>query len=567
MVSYISNFSFVREPSFVVMREHLLGNFDDIWIDNLNGDSRETGKLTPEGAPDPSVFSTDYNREGIRKGTSISLLIKRDVNDAPATVRYRDWWGTNKREALLESLDDPQRDSHYIEANPSQLNRYSFRPDDIAADYASWPKLSDLAHMDPMPGVEECRAGALFDIDKNALAQRIERYFDKRSTLGELEQIAPGLARKSAGFDPTYARTKLLAKETYDQKNLIRYAVRPFDSRWCYHSTTAPMWNRSRPDLRKQLADNRFIVSRVNCAASPEGMPITFSSVLMDKQMISRNPGAIPFVIQAQAADPGQNFQSWIANLSTAARNYLAKLGLVDPDSDREIAELIWLHALAIGYSPAYIAEHADGIRSDWPRIPLPATREALQASAKLGREVAALLDTETPVPGVTAGKIRDVLQPIAVISRKGDGALQLGEFKLTAGWGHAGKAGVTMPGKGRIEPRTAHVDELDPHLTGTQAASKTFDVFLNPTAYWKNVPVPVWEFTIGGYQVMKKWLSYREFELLGRALSLDEIKEVGAMARRLAALVLLQPALDDNYQVVSAATYPWPGIAVGAGA
>lgn len=90
VVSYISNFSFVREPSFVVMREHMLGNFSRIVIDNLNGDSRETGKLTPQGEPDPSVFSTAYNREGIRKGTAISILVKRPGDHAPAQVRYRD---------------------------------------------------------------------------------------------------------------------------------------------------------------------------------------------------------------------------------------------------------------------------------------------------------------------------------------------------------------------------------------------------------------------------------------------------------------------------------------------
>ena len=72
-------------------------------------------------------------------------------------------------------------------------------------------------------------------------------------------------------------------------------------------------------------------------------------------------------------------------------------------------------------------------------------------------------------------------------------------------------------------------------------------------------MPAPVWEFTIGGYQLMKKWLSYRELALLGRALSLDEIKEVSAMARSLAALVLMQPALDDSYRIVTAAIYPWP--------
>lgn len=67
-----------------------------------------------------------------------------------------------------------------------------------------------------------------------------------------------------------------------------------------------------------------------------------------------------------------------------------------------------------------------------------------------------------------------------------------------------------------------------------------------------------MWDFTIGGYQVMKKWLSYREHAIQGRALSLDEIKEVTIMARRLTALVLLQPKLDHNYKAVSAATYLW---------
>ena len=59
---------------------------------------------------------------------------------------------------------------------------------------------------------------------------------------------------------------------------------------------------------------------------------------------------------------------------------------------------------------------------------------------------------------------------------------------------------------------------------------------------------------------MIKKWLSYREQRVLGRALTLAEIMEVTAMARRLAALVLLQPELDDNYQTVAAATWAFDG-------
>jgi hypothetical protein len=62
----------------------------------------------------------------------------------------------------------------------------------------------------------------------------------------------------------------------------------------------------------------------------------------------------------------------------------------------------------------------------------------------------------------------------------------------------------------------------------------------------------------LGGYQVMKKWLSYREKALLGRGLTVEEAKEVRDMARRIAALLLLRPALDANYRAVKVAAYPW---------
>jgi hypothetical protein len=223
------------------------------------------------------------------------------------------------------------------------------------------------------------------------------------------------------------------------------------------------------------------------------------------------------------------------------------------------------MHALAIGYSLAYLTENVDALRQDWPRIPLPGTAELLRASAALGRQVAALLDTERPVPGVTSGKIRPELQAIGVIARVGGGTLNpaAGDLAVTAGWGHAGKGGVTMPGKGRVDQRAYIPDELTSirsgasllALTAEQAlaclGATTRDVYLNKTAYWRNVPANVWEYTIGGYQVIKKWLSYREHALLGRALTSDEAREVTHTTHRIAAIVLLQAALDANYLAV----------------
>jgi hypothetical protein len=173
---------------------------------------------------------------------------------------------------------------------------------------------------------------------------------------------------------------------------------------------------------------------------------------------------------------------------------------------------------------------------------------------------VAALLDTETPVPGVTMGRVPPGLRSVANVSRVGCGGLEEGNLSLTAGWGHAGKAGVTMPGKGRADARPFSKEERD--ALGPNAAllgDATRDVYLNDTAYWKNVPERVWTYTIGGYQVLKKWLSYREASLLGRPLSVAEARDFRAMARRLSALLLLEPELDANYHAAITDAYAWP--------
>jgi hypothetical protein len=82
-------------------------------------------------------------------------------------------------------------------------------------------------------------------------------------------------------------------------------------------------------------------------------------------------------------------------------------------------------------------------------------------------------------------------------------------------------------------------------------------DVYLNETTYWRAVPGEVWEYTLGGYQVLKKWLSYRETAILGRALRAEEAREFMHIARRIAALLLLNEGLDGNYRLLQAGGSP----------
>jgi hypothetical protein len=129
------------------------------------------------------------------------------------------------------------------------------------------------------------------------------------------------------------------------------------------------------------------------------------------------------------------------------------------------------------------------------------------------------------------------------------------------------------MPGRGKLVEREYRAAEHKAIAEGAKAlglsekdalahlGEKTCDVYLNDVAYWANVPQKIWEYTIGGYQVMKKWLSYREEKLLGRALKREEVRYVQEMARRIAAILLLEPALDANYQAVKENTFPWDSL------
>jgi predicted helicase len=558
VVSFISNFSYLGDPSFVIARQRFLEEFDAIWLDCLNGDSRETGKLTPEGKPDPSVFSTEWNREGIRVGTAIGLLVKRGrARETETAVRFRHFWGTRKRADLLASLDTKDFDAQYETSNPQKDNRWSFRPSDVTSAYLGWPKMTELCAEPPITGFKENRGFAMILDSRDELGHRMQTYFDGDYDWQKIKALGTGLSMDVAGYIAKNVRDRILQTERYDESHLRRYMLRPLEIKWCYIPDTPGLWNRNRPSLlRHCFPDNRFLVSRPAGVASPEGMPMFPTTVLGDFDFIRGHSYHFPIRLSvaswrkrkgAGQSLPGlaRSISEVVPNLSPSARVYLASLGLPDPDTDLATAELIWYHTLAIGYSPAYLTKNADGIRQDWPRIPIPKAKEFLVASAALGRQVAALLDTEAPVPGVTAGKIRDDLKSIAVFQRvNGKPAKpESGDLDLTAGWGHGGKGGITMPGKGKLIRRD----------------DGAYDIFLNEDACWRNVPEAVWDYTIGGYQVIKKWLSYREKLLLGRGLTPDEVRYITEIARRLATLIAMQTSLDDNYRKVIKATYSWP--------
>jgi Type ISP C-terminal specificity domain len=251
----------------------------------------------------------------------------------------------------------------------------------------------------------------------------------------------------------------------------------------------------------------------------------------------------------------------WRPNLSPLALAYLAELGFDNTGTNRSSARLIWLHALAIGYSPLYLEENADAFRGGWSRIPLPATAETLEESAALGARIGALLDAGTPLPGLDNSTVGHLRQ-LGAIQRDDGRKPQAGDLAVTAGWSkiqmRRQKSGavskIVMPGSGKVVRRPRTAAELD-SLSSTQVMNlgdEVLDVYLNDTTSWKNVPEASWNFKIGGFQVLRKWLSYREQAVLGRPLNLDEARQFQSIVRRISELALLGSELDLNYRTTT---------------
>lgn len=176
-------------------------------------------------------------------------------------------------------------------------------------------------------------------------------------------------------------------------------------------------------------------------------------------------------------------------------------------------------------------------------------------------------MDPETAAAGVSSGTLRPEMHPLAKISGTGTGSLNpsAGDLAVKARWGYRSGSGAIMPGQGRAVERGYEPEELAAMQRGSEQLNMaydemlsalgetTYDVYLSNAAYWKNVPARVWEYTTGGYRVVKKWLSYRELEVLARPLSVEEARYLRDVARRIAALLLMGPRLDKNYRSVVA--------------
>ena len=561
VVCFISNYSWLDGLSFTGMRERYLEAFDVVRIDNLHGD-RIISEYAPDGRTSETVFALPGQSPGIKVGTSIALFSKASAGFSSKSKRllYRDFHqakAAERRQALLDSLGDSTIDLGYSALEPNTELGLPFKPATVNADWFDWPALPDLFPVS-FPGVKTSRDGFLVDVDLDRLKARIADYFDAALSHEDIARRYPGVMKATARFDARAARDALLKHGGPDEGGLIRFAYRPFDNRWLYWEGETKLLDEKRAEYKPHVFEGNLWLSAAQHLRKGAEEPQTcFTRQLGSLHLIERTALMFPAYLRSDDLRIGANDGQPRPNLSAAAQRYLHHLGANVED--------LFHHVLAVLHDPAYREVNAGALRMDWPRIPLPGwpapesagipgsepvpylirgpgqalpaanAADALAQSAVRGCQLAALLDPDTPVPGVTSGTLRPEIAAIAVPATVDGRNMTAADFALTAGWGHYGTGDAVMPGQGRLVERAYTADERAA-LGDTIGAlgDTTFDVYLNDRAFWRNVPAAIWGYKLGGYQVLKKWLSYREQGVLGRALSPEEVLYFAEMVRRI---------------------------------
>ena len=692
VVCFISNYSWLDGLAFAGMRESYLEAFDIIRIDCLNGDKYRTGKSTPDGDPDPSIFSTPEAPVGIQVGTAITTLVRKADHEPTKSVAFRNLWGQAKREKLAETAEvDPS--ALYDSFEPNLSLGLPFMHMEVSSAWPDWPALPELFSTS-FSGANTNRDPFLVDVDLERLRRRLNDYFTSTLSHDEIASRYPLVMKPLRYFDAIATREQLVRRGGPTSEGFIRFTYRPFDTRWLYWEADTKLLNDKRADyLSHVFSDNLWLSAARHLRKGAVEPQACFARHLSSLHLIERGAAMFPAWLRDYGLGLDSDGKQRRPNLSPAAQSYLDRLGMSVED--------LFHHVLAVLHDPEYREANAGALRMEWPRIPLPgwpdgdddgAAAELAESSAR-GRKLAALLDPDTPVPCVTETPLRPEIAEIAVPSTIDDTNMTGDDFALTAGWGHLGQGEAVMPGQGRAVPRpytaperaaltsvmpgaravrgrsatdecafglslgspelvegskacpepsrracpepaegaSAHQHNHDveqspeneltdtpgdtpsdqtapapgdttdaqppegtfglslgsPELVeGSKACPEpsrracpepaegasahrhnhnleqspesdpthilgntTYDIYLNDRAYWRNVPAAVWNYKLGGYQVLKKWLSYREQKVLHRPLHPEEVQHFTNTARRITAILKLTASEEGTCQ------------------
>ncbi len=244
VLAFITNHSWLDNPTFRGMRQSLLNSFSEIYVLNLHGNSKKK-ETTPEGNRDDNVFD-------IQQGVSISFFISHKDHSGPARVYHSDCWGLRRDKYSWLNTHDVA-DTAWQEITP-QSPSYFFVPFDYEGwrEYEQGWKVTDIFPVNSV-GIVTSRDKFVLDFEREALRERIARFRDRQISDDEIKQQF-GLGDK-VNWSLSEARTKI--REEMDWEKFIQPCLyRPFDTRHLYNHSA--MLERDRSDVMRHMSNENI---------------------------------------------------------------------------------------------------------------------------------------------------------------------------------------------------------------------------------------------------------------------------------------------------------------------
>ena len=496
---FITDHSYLDNPTFKGMRRHLMDSFTTLWLVDLHGNSKKKEKAE-DGSKDENVFD-------ITQGAAVGLYAR-----APGigrAIRSLDVLGVRSAKYERLAAMSLHREAH--ETLMPNAPFWLFKPQAQVgrAEYeAGWGlPLIFSPSGDPAPGIVTTHDEFAISWDAKDAKRKVEALLATRD-----EDEARGLFQLCSQDQWRYDRAMRELATGAWKNDIASLLYRPFDSRFTVYDSNVAVHRRVRVFRHMLAGRNLALISTRQQSQHETPWNLVFvANQLSECCSISNKTKEINYVFPLwqylEEGDRGDLHDSdLVASLPGRAQNLdprfiralreAMSLAEFDWHPEKQSAPLnadkVFHYVYAVLHSPGYRQRYAPFLKIDFPRLPIAGGRDVFDALVSLGRQLVQWHLLEHP----TASAITAVSQPNGV---------------------HA----PSWYGKDR---QLAKVAEKARSLSDLEASAQgpVGKVAVNATSGFAGVLQSVWDHSIGGYQVLHKWLDDRRKG--GRALSDDDI-------------------------------------------
>ena len=470
IIGFITNHSYLNGLIHRGMREELLKYFDKLYIMDLHGNSllKET---TPDGNVDQNVFDIQQGvailiavREKSKPDYGSSAYKSRDGIKEMAKVLYYDVWGSREEKyKFLESASLNNVD--WIELQPTEPN-YFFAPKnlDYEDEYKQHWLLKDI-FTKYATGIETGKDLYLVSFEKKSLENIIKDLINPSISLVEIEQKYN--IKDTTGWPFSKKRTEL-TKSLFNSFNIKPYCYRPFDNRYIYFDD---FLRRPHKDIMLNLLHENLTLMASRQQTEVGFYHIFISNNLGDCNALSLNSRERNYYFPLYTYPNTENEQTNLFLEKTPNLSPKFLESIKEKLGKTPTPEQIFYYAYAIFHSPTYRTRYAEFLKIDFPRLPLTSNENLFNELAIKGEELVNLHLMKS-----------DILNNLI----------------------------------------TTYQSIGDNQVSEATYNSELQRVYINKQNYFTDIPPHIWEFKIGGYQVLDKWLKDRKNAK--RELSAEEI-------------------------------------------